>query len=73
LYGNNETMTKEEKSMKVTWDQDTCIHSGVCVKTLPKVFKVENEEFVIDIEGAADAEIAKVVGQCPSGALKIED
>ena len=59
--------------MKVTWDQNTCTHSGVCVKTLPKVFKVENEEFVIDIRGAADAEIAKVVGQCPSGALKIED
>lgn len=59
--------------MKITWDQDTCIHAGNCVKTLPQVFKIENEAFVIDTQGATDDEIAKVVEQCPSGALKIED
>jgi uncharacterized Fe-S cluster protein YjdI len=58
--------------MKVTWNQETCIHAGVCVKTLPQVFKVEKGEFVIDTQGAAEEEIAKVVEQCPSGALKIE-
>ncbi len=59
--------------MNVSWDQDACIHSGICVKTLPSVFKIENEEFVIDIEGATENQIAKVVEQCPSAALKIED
>ncbi len=59
--------------MKVSWNQDTCIHAGNCVKSLPQVFKVENEEFIINTDGASDDEIAKVVEQCPSGALQIED
>ncbi len=59
--------------MKVTWNQDTCIHAGNCVKSLPQVFKVENEEFVINTDSASDDDIAKVVEQCPSGALQIED
>ncbi|MEE9355508.1 MAG: (4Fe-4S)-binding protein [Methylococcaceae bacterium] len=58
--------------MKVTWDQETCVHAGVCVKSLPQVFKVENGAFIIDIQGASDEEISKVVQQCPSGALKID-
>ena len=58
--------------MKVTWEQDTCIHAGICVKSLPAVFKVENEEFVIDTAAASEDDITNVVAQCPSGALKIE-
>ena len=58
--------------MKVKWDDKTCIHAGECVKNLPKVFKVENEKFVIDETGASEDEIKKVVSLCPSGALKTE-
>ena len=59
--------------MKVNWDDKICIHAGECVKNLPTVFKVVDEKFVIDESGASEDEVERVVGLCPSGALKIED
>ena len=59
--------------MKVIWDEKTCIHSGECVKNLPNVFKVVNDKFVIDENAASEDEVKKVIGICPSGALKAED
>ncbi len=47
--------------MQVTWDQTTCCHSGVCVKSLPDVFKVEDGRFVIDPTKADENEIENVV------------
>ena len=59
--------------MKITWDQDTCIHAGKCVQGSPNVFKIEDGQFVIDETGAPEEEIRATVASCPSGALKIED
>ena len=59
--------------MKVTWDENTCIHAGKCVEGSPNVFKVVDGNFVIDESGASEDEIRATVAQCPSGALKIED
>ena len=59
--------------MKVKWDDKICIHAGECVKNLPNVFKVVDDKFVIDESGASEDEVKRVVGLCPSGALKIED
>ena len=59
--------------MTVKWDDKICIHAGECVKNLPSVFKVVDEKFVIDESGASEDEVKRVVGLCPSGALKIED
>ena len=59
--------------MKVNWDEKICSHSGECVKNLPNVFKVVNDKFVIDENAASEDEVKKVVGLCPSGALKAED
>jgi uncharacterized Fe-S cluster protein YjdI len=28
--------------MQVTWNPNTCCHAGVCVKSLPDVFKLES-------------------------------
>jgi uncharacterized Fe-S cluster protein YjdI len=58
--------------MKITWDQDTCIHAGKCVQGSPNVFKIEDGQFVIDETGAPEDEIRATVASCPSGALKIE-
>ena len=58
--------------MKITWDQDTCIHAGKCVEGSPNVFKIEDGQFVIDETGAPEDEIRATVASCPSGALKIE-
>jgi uncharacterized Fe-S cluster protein YjdI len=57
--------------IQVKWDDRVCIHSANCVKKLPKVFKVENGQFVIDEAGASEDAIRIVVAECPSGALKL--
>ncbi len=59
--------------MKVSWDENTCIHAGKCVEGSPNVFKIVDGNFVIDQTGAPEEEIRATVAQCPSGALKIED
>ena len=59
--------------MQVNWDENKCCHAGVCVSSLPEVFKIENGQFVIDTTQASDSEIRDVVNQCPSGALNIVD
>lgn len=56
-------------SVKIEWDEKTCIHAGECVKGLPQVFKVEDGKFVINSAAAGDDEIRAVVAKCPSGAL----
>jgi uncharacterized Fe-S cluster protein YjdI len=64
---------KRREMMQVKWDQDKCQHAGVCVKSLPEVFKVVDDNFVIDTSQATDEEIKKVVGQCPAGAFTVTD
>ncbi|MEC4747560.1 (4Fe-4S)-binding protein [Methylomicrobium sp. Wu6] len=57
--------------MQVTWNQNKCCHTGVCVSSLPEVFKVEDDQFVIDTGKASEEEIKNVVYQCPAGALQV--
>ncbi len=59
--------------MQVKWDQDKCQHAGVCVKSLPEVFKVVDGNFVIDTSQAANEEISKVTSQCPAGAFTVTE
>lgn len=55
--------------MNVHWDSEKCQHAGLCVKTLPEVFKVENGQFVIDTSNGSDEAIMQVVRQCPAQAF----
>lgn len=57
--------------MQIRWDQDKCCHAGVCVSSLPDVFKIVDGQFVIDTTQASEEAIQNVVDQCPSGALRI--
>tara|TARA_Y100000590_G_scaffold423239_1_gene528810 strand:+ start:495 stop:674 length:180 start_codon:yes stop_codon:yes gene_type:complete len=59
--------------MKVTYDADVCTHAGECVKGAPNVFKVVDGKFVIDTSADTEDNIRATVGNCPSGALKIEE
>ena len=61
----------KETAMQITWDRNTCCHAGVCVSSLPEVFKIQEGEFVITLCAAIEAEIIAVVAQCPSGALQV--
>jgi len=66
-------LTEEERIYpKVFWDQKICMHSGHCVKTLPKVFKISDGKFIVDATQSPEKDILKTVHECPSGALKIQ-
>lgn len=58
-------------AMRVTWDEKICTHSAKCVENLPSVFKVQDGKFVIMQDAAPADEIRRVVGMCPSGALRV--
>jgi len=63
-------MKKEYSNGEVTivWQPDKCIHSGICVKGLPNVFKPKEKPW-INPDAASTDELVNQVKQCPSGAL----
>jgi uncharacterized Fe-S cluster protein YjdI len=63
-YSNGETT--------IVWKPELCIHSGVCVKTLPTVYNPKERPW-IKPENAATQEIIDQVAKCPSGALSIKE
>jgi len=64
-------VTKKEYSngeVTIVWQPETCIHSGVCFRGLPRVFQPRARPW-IKIDAASTEEIVKQVKACPSGAL----
>ncbi len=63
-------ITKEYTNgeLTVVWQPHKCIHSGICVKTLPEVYK-PNEKPWINAENASTQELKDQIRKCPSGAL----
>ncbi|MGF1637070.1 MAG: (4Fe-4S)-binding protein [Cyclobacteriaceae bacterium] len=66
-------ITKEYSNGEVTilWKPEKCIHSGICVKTLPSVYH-PNEKPWIKPENATSKELIMQVAKCPSGALSMK-
>lgn len=62
--------TKEYTNGDVTvvWKQEKCIHSGICVSNLPKVFNPKDRPWVKMDEASTD-DLISTVKKCPSGAL----
>ena len=56
------------EEITVLWDPSKCIHARECMKGLPQVFDREKTPW-INIKGASEEEIKKVIDRCPSGAL----
>ena len=52
----------------VVWKPRKCIHAGICVKTLPEVYKPEEKPW-INAENATVEALKAQIDQCPSGAL----
>ena len=67
-------VTKEYSNGEITilWRPEKCIHSGVCVRTLPRVYHPQERPW-IKPENATSAEIIAQVARCPSGALSIKE
>ena len=63
-------MTAEYRNEDITihWEQSKCIHAGVCVRSLPKVYNPKERPWV-KIENASTEELKTQVDKCPSGAL----
>ncbi|MAC94745.1 MAG: (4Fe-4S)-binding protein [Flavobacteriales bacterium] len=55
----------------ILWKAEKCIHSGVCVKTLPKVYNPKARPW-IKMENATSEELIDQVAKCPSGALSVK-
>ncbi|MBU3821905.1 (4Fe-4S)-binding protein [Flavobacteriaceae bacterium XHP0103] len=62
--------TKEYSNGEVTivWEPEKCIHSAICARGLPKVFKPRERPW-ITIDAASTEDLVNQVKQCPSGAL----
>ncbi len=55
-------------ALTVVWKPHLCIHSGNCVRALPKVYN-PNEKPWIKAENASVEELKAQIALCPSGAL----
>lgn len=55
----------------ISFDPEVCQHSGNCTRGLAAVFDSRRRPWINPDGATADAVIAQV-GQCPSGALRIE-
>lgn len=54
--------------LTILWKPHKCIHSGICIHTLPKVYN-PNAKPWISIENARTEELKAQLKKCPSGAL----
>jgi uncharacterized Fe-S cluster protein YjdI len=52
----------------IIWQPAKCIHAGVCVKKLPKVYHPQERPWILP-ENATTEELIDQINQCPSGAL----
>lgn len=65
--------TKEYTNGEITilWKPKLCTHSGVCVRTLPNVYKPKEKPW-LRMENATSEQLINQVSTCPSGALSIK-
>ena len=61
----------EKDGLTINWEPDKCIHSAICVKTLPKVYD-PNAKPWIKPEHASVEDLMAQIDKCPSGALSYE-
>ncbi|MGB5190242.1 (4Fe-4S)-binding protein [Robiginitalea sp.] len=61
----------EKDAFRVVWKPAKCIHSEICIKTLPKVY-LPDEKPWIRPEAASIQDLKNQINRCPSGALSYE-
>lgn len=66
-----ETNEYSNGEITILWTPKKCIHSGICVKTLPKVYNPKDRPWVKP-NNATTKELIDQVSKCPSGALRIK-
>lgn len=63
---------KKNDSFTILWTPSKCIHAGVCVKTLPKVYHPRDKPWILPEEASIE-ELKFQIKNCPSGALGFEE
>ncbi|WP_452224113.1 (4Fe-4S)-binding protein [Lacinutrix chionoecetis] len=66
-----ETKAYTNGEVTILWKAKKCIHSGICVKTLPEVYNPKERPW-IKPENATSQQLTDQVLKCPSGALSIK-
>lgn len=64
-------VTREYRTAQIAvqWRAERCIHSGRCIRALPRVFSPARRPWIV-LENAPDADtVAEAVLTCPTGAL----
>ncbi len=61
--------TYEADEITVTFDPNRCIHSEVCIHSLPAVFDLRRKRWIRPDAASAEA-VADAIRRCPSGALQ---
>jgi len=59
-------------NLTVIWEPTKCIHAGVCVKMLPKVYNPKAKPW-IKCKNASVEALKKQIDACPSGALSYRE
>ena len=62
----------KKDNLTIMWNPTKCIHAGVCVKMLPKVYNPKAKPW-ITCENAGIDDLKKQINACPSGALSYTD
>ncbi len=57
-----------KNGLTVIWKPKKCIHAGVCVRMLPKVYDPKAKPWIRS-ENASKEELKRQIEACPSGAL----
>ncbi len=67
---SKEEVVKEYSNGEITivWRPAKCIHIGICVRLLPKVYNVTRRPWV-SIKNATTEELIEQIDRCPSRAL----
>lgn len=66
-----ETHEYENGEITILWRPKLCIHAGVCVRTLPKVYDPKTRPWIKPGHATTQELLGQVAG-CPSGALSIK-
>ncbi|WP_299253469.1 (4Fe-4S)-binding protein [uncultured Aquimarina sp.] len=65
---NNTRKEYTNGELTIVWKPEKCVHAGVCVKTLPKVYDPKRKPW-IQAENASTEALKSQIETCPSGAL----
>ncbi|MGK9124553.1 (4Fe-4S)-binding protein [Olivibacter sp. SA151] len=66
-----ETLKYLNGDIIILWKPKVCIHSGLCVRTLPQVYDLKARPWIRP-ENATTQELIDQIASCPSGALSIQ-